>query len=135
MAISLSSVIIAVSGLPVLLAVVLLWWAIVPVALVAAWLHPGRRLVTWFEWMDLPFAPKFMVNTAQDVLQELWSGVMHLGLLTPEQLALIERALSRSPARRVVAMAAGGGGVEPFVAEALGGVPLLLTDIVPNVPR
>lgn len=135
MAVSLSSLVLVVSGLPVLGTVLLLWWAIIPVALMAAWLHPGRRLVTWFEFMDLPGAPKFLVNTAQDVLQELWSGVVHLNLLTKEQLVLIERALSRSPARRIVAMAAGGGGVEPLVAQALGGVPLLLTDIVPNVPR
>eukprot|EP01013_Petalomonas_cantuscygni_P009942 TRINITY_DN22881_c0_g1_i1.p1 TRINITY_DN22881_c0_g1~~TRINITY_DN22881_c0_g1_i1.p1 ORF type:complete len:351 (-),score=34.56 TRINITY_DN22881_c0_g1_i1:260-1312(-) len=113
-----------------------------PVVLTASvalwWFHPRRRVVEWFEIMDQSWCPQYFANLVQDVLHIQWFVALRSNGLHPAFLI----ALQRADPTRLIAIAAGGGGPEPFLVQHLSAVreprppvALILTDLVPNIPR
>lgn len=109
------------------------------IVLVLAHAYPGRRCLHGHEIIDLG-VPGWFKNHLQDVMWFKWELVFEHRLLHTGVLDLLDAALARGNGRDVVALAAGGGGPEPFLIEALRArenrdLRLLLTDYTPNPER
>lgn len=87
-----------------------------------------------FEWEDFSWFPTSWRDAGTAFLELALRLSGHARMLAPK----VEEALTRSGARRIIDLCAGGGGPTPVVLDALArrgtAVPAVLTDLYPNLP-
>jgi len=93
---------------------------------------------TW-KIIDLPFVPKFIKNFLQDNMFWKWRLAFAINAIDGFIGSTVLRVAQECKVKRLIALGAGGGGLEPFLYEQLRQSEtrvehLELTDLMPNVP-
>lgn len=107
--------------------------------LIGTLLYPNKRICTYMEIIDLPFVPKFIKNFLQDNMFWKWRLAFAINAIDGFIGSTVSRVAQECKVKRLIALGAGGGGLEPFLYEQLRQSEtsieyLELTDLMPNVP-
>jgi hypothetical protein len=119
---------------------------VILVALIAALYqidYESHRTITYFEIIDEHWLPSWMKNFLQDTMFFKWNLTFQNDLFDEKIITeLIQFFQTHPSVTRIVAIGAGGGGVEPFLLQTFRdkynyhhNITLTLTDLVPNIER